>query len=128
MELRNFHRGRHQYSDVRPSRWASAHILVYEFSRLFLAFVFCQTKKDLEIRFQTANLHIHMLGLYTSSIALPHADVVTSQQHLPRRYVNTTKPNFMFQCRKTNRVEIVLHKKQIYGYLFTKYTLTLNDK
>jgi len=28
MELRNFHRGRHLYSAGRPSRWASAHILV----------------------------------------------------------------------------------------------------
>ena len=29
MELRNFRRGRHLYSAWRPSRWASAHILVY---------------------------------------------------------------------------------------------------
>jgi len=29
MELRNFRRGRHLYSAGRPSRWASAHILVY---------------------------------------------------------------------------------------------------
>ena len=28
MELRNFRRGRHLYSAGRPSRWASAHILV----------------------------------------------------------------------------------------------------
>ena len=28
MELRNFRRGRHLYSAERPSRWASAHILV----------------------------------------------------------------------------------------------------
>jgi len=28
MELRNFRRGRHLYSTGRPSRWASAHILV----------------------------------------------------------------------------------------------------
>ena len=28
MELRNFRRGRHVYSAGRPSRWASAHILV----------------------------------------------------------------------------------------------------
>jgi len=28
IELRNFHRGRHLYSAGRPSRWASAHILV----------------------------------------------------------------------------------------------------
>jgi len=28
MELPNFHRGRHLYSAGRPSRWASAHILV----------------------------------------------------------------------------------------------------
>ena len=55
------------YSDVRPSRLASAHILVYVFSRLFLAFVFCQMKKHLEMRFQTANLHIHTAGLYTCS-------------------------------------------------------------
>jgi len=29
MELRNFRRGRYLYSAGRPSRWASAHILVY---------------------------------------------------------------------------------------------------
>ena len=29
MELRNFRRGRHLYSAGRPSRWASAHILVF---------------------------------------------------------------------------------------------------
>ena len=28
MELRNFRRGRHLYSAWRPSRWASAHILI----------------------------------------------------------------------------------------------------
>jgi len=28
MELRNFHRGRHLYAAGRPSRWASAHIVV----------------------------------------------------------------------------------------------------
>jgi len=28
MELRNCHRGRHLYSAGRPSRWASAHVLV----------------------------------------------------------------------------------------------------
>ena len=28
MELENFRRGRHLYSAGRPSRWASAHILV----------------------------------------------------------------------------------------------------
>jgi len=28
MELQNFRRGRHLYSEGRPSRWASAHILV----------------------------------------------------------------------------------------------------
>jgi len=31
MELRNFCRGRHLYSAGRPSRWASAHILVFSF-------------------------------------------------------------------------------------------------
>jgi len=31
MELRNFRRGRHLYSAGRPSRWASAHILVLSF-------------------------------------------------------------------------------------------------
>jgi len=31
MELRNFRRGRHRYSAGRPSRWASAHILVFLF-------------------------------------------------------------------------------------------------
>jgi len=31
MELRNFRRGRHLYSAGRPSRWASAHILVLLF-------------------------------------------------------------------------------------------------
>ena len=30
MQLRNFRRGRHLYSAGRPSRWASAHILVKE--------------------------------------------------------------------------------------------------
>jgi len=33
IELRNFRRGRHPYSDGRPSRWASAHILVKLFGR-----------------------------------------------------------------------------------------------
>jgi len=33
MELRNFRRGRHIYSTGRPSRWASAHILVESFSQ-----------------------------------------------------------------------------------------------
>jgi len=32
VELRDFHRGRHQYSAGRPSRWALAHILVFNFS------------------------------------------------------------------------------------------------
>jgi len=32
MELRNFRRGRHLYSAGRPSRWASAHILVVFFA------------------------------------------------------------------------------------------------
>jgi len=31
MELRNFCRGPHLYSAVRPSHWASAHLLVYLF-------------------------------------------------------------------------------------------------
>jgi len=35
MELRNFRRGRHLYSVGRPSRWASAHILVVSFSQNF---------------------------------------------------------------------------------------------
>jgi len=51
MELRNFHRGCHLYSAGRPSRWASAHILVcydiwclnvvncYQFSRYFKKYV-----------------------------------------------------------------------------------------
>jgi len=36
MELRNFHRGRQLYSSGRPSRWASAHILVlFDWSSVF---------------------------------------------------------------------------------------------
>jgi len=35
MELRNFRRGRHLYSAERPSRWASAHILVFSSIRPF---------------------------------------------------------------------------------------------
>jgi len=34
--LRNFRRGRHLYSAGRPSRWTSAHILVYHKPQLFL--------------------------------------------------------------------------------------------
>ena len=37
MELRNFRRGRHLYSAGRPSRWASAHILV------LVSFTLCRT-------------------------------------------------------------------------------------
>ena len=38
MELRNFRRGRHLYSAGRPSRWASAHILVFIlFSSVFIS-------------------------------------------------------------------------------------------
>jgi len=40
MELRNFHRGRHLYSAGRPSRWASAHILV-KILRFFSTMHFC---------------------------------------------------------------------------------------
>ena len=40
MELWNFCRGRHLYSAGRPSRWASAHILVF-FSLLHYPFCFC---------------------------------------------------------------------------------------
>ena len=36
MELPNFHRGRHLYSAGRPSRWASAHILVLELNMRLL--------------------------------------------------------------------------------------------
>jgi len=37
MELRNFRRGRHLYSAGRPSRWASAHMLVLLFSSPILS-------------------------------------------------------------------------------------------
>jgi len=36
MELQNFHRGRHLYPAGRPSRWASAHILVMNVSQINL--------------------------------------------------------------------------------------------
>jgi len=38
MELRNFRRGRHLYSAGRPSRWASAHILVVSSLLFFVWF------------------------------------------------------------------------------------------
>ena len=41
MELRNFHRGRHLYAAGRPSRWASAHILVWRF---FAACIFSEPR------------------------------------------------------------------------------------
>jgi len=38
MELRNFRRGHHLYSTGRPSRWASAHVLVYFYLAPFLRY------------------------------------------------------------------------------------------
>ena len=62
MELRNFRRGRHLYSAGRPSRWASAHILVYYVMR---AFVMLLIKVNL-----LAYLLDHLLLLSRVNIAL----------------------------------------------------------
>jgi len=59
MELQNFRRGRHLYSTGRPSRWASAHVLVSFFlaysqrshiGRLQYSYTWCSLSANLECR------------------------------------------------------------------------------
>jgi len=52
MELRNFRRGRHLYSAGRPSRWASAHILVFNKVQGHSAVICAKTAEPIDMQFR----------------------------------------------------------------------------
>ena len=74
MELQNFRRGRHLYSAGRPSRWASAHILVRSCSELGLSKVpnHLGMTEDQKLEYETHSLHKHNVALSMHAVLIVH--------------------------------------------------------
>ena len=74
MELQNFRRGRHLYSAGRPSRWASAHILVRSCSDLGLSKVpnHLGMTEDQKLEYETHSLHKHNVALSMHAVLIVH--------------------------------------------------------